>query len=265
VRGEGLQAAAIDVLGARRPDDVAGAAVRLLAAEPNVVLARVWVASGSKLHLAASAGSPSTPGQGWDGVDGADRAVDKIATGGAGMLLHDMSSRSAWMARPDWARSEGIQSFAGQPVVHERRVLGVVAVFARARIDTGAFAALRGFADVVAAALAGARVVDELERRCARLELENAALRGAGGRDPGVTRLLRDLTILVERTLVFGDGGADEAVSAVEWRRRERANLEAALRRAGGRVYGMGGAAEILGVPPTTFASRLKALREGGS
>jgi transcriptional regulator with GAF, ATPase, and Fis domain len=43
-------------------------------------------------------------------------------------------------------------------------------------------------------------------------------------------------------------------------RARERANLVAALERSGGKVYGSGGAAELLGVPVTTLASRLRAL-----
>jgi hypothetical protein len=45
-----------------------------------------------------------------------------------------------------------------------------------------------------------------------------------------------------------------------ERRARERANLVAALERSGGKVYGSGGAAELLGVPSTTLASRLRAL-----
>jgi transcriptional regulator with GAF, ATPase, and Fis domain len=49
-------------------------------------------------------------------------------------------------------------------------------------------------------------------------------------------------------------------LSIGEWREQERANLEAALRRSGGRIYGKDGAAAMLGVPPTTLASRLKAL-----
>ena len=49
-------------------------------------------------------------------------------------------------------------------------------------------------------------------------------------------------------------------LSIGEWREHERANLEAALRRSGGRIYGKDGAAAILGVPPTTLASRLRAL-----
>ena len=45
-----------------------------------------------------------------------------------------------------------------------------------------------------------------------------------------------------------------------EWRRRERENLRTALQLAEGRVYGPDGAADIVGVKPTTLISRLKAL-----
>ncbi|MGQ9371449.1 sigma 54-interacting transcriptional regulator [Azospirillum sp. ST 5-10] len=43
-------------------------------------------------------------------------------------------------------------------------------------------------------------------------------------------------------------------------RARERANLLAALEAAGGKVSGAGGAAALLGLPPTTVTSRAKAL-----
>jgi transcriptional regulator with GAF, ATPase, and Fis domain len=46
-----------------------------------------------------------------------------------------------------------------------------------------------------------------------------------------------------------------------EVRARERANLTKALQRTDGRVYGAGGAAELLGINPTTLASRLRALK----
>jgi transcriptional regulator with GAF, ATPase, and Fis domain len=52
----------------------------------------------------------------------------------------------------------------------------------------------------------------------------------------------------------------DDVVPADEWRRRERANIVAALARADGRVYGAGGAAELLGVKPSTLQSRLRVL-----
>jgi transcriptional regulator with GAF, ATPase, and Fis domain len=44
------------------------------------------------------------------------------------------------------------------------------------------------------------------------------------------------------------------------YRKPERANILAALRQAGGRIRGPGGAAERLGLKPTTLASRIKAL-----
>jgi transcriptional regulator with GAF, ATPase, and Fis domain len=46
-----------------------------------------------------------------------------------------------------------------------------------------------------------------------------------------------------------------------ELRERERANLMKALHRTDGRIYGAGGAAELLRINPTTLASRLRALK----
>jgi transcriptional regulator with GAF, ATPase, and Fis domain len=96
---------------------------------------------------------------------------------------------------------------------------------------------------------------------------------------------VRELQNVVERAVILGRGGeirleqvlgtrtdrrrassgppptpAPEIVSDQEWRRRERANLIAALTRTAGRIYGAGGAAELLGVKPSTLQSRLRAL-----
>ncbi|HTB77204.1 MAG TPA: helix-turn-helix domain-containing protein, partial [Polyangiaceae bacterium] len=67
-----------------------------------------------------------------------------------------------------------------------------------------------------------------------------------------------------------GTGGRAEApgrpsrgkavVPEADVRRFEKENLLAALEATGGRVYGRGGAADLLGVKPTTLASRLKKL-----
>ncbi|MFN0067664.1 MAG: sigma 54-interacting transcriptional regulator [Limisphaerales bacterium] len=45
-----------------------------------------------------------------------------------------------------------------------------------------------------------------------------------------------------------------------ELKRQERESIAAALEQAGGKVFGVGGAAELLGMRPTTLASRIKAL-----
>jgi len=96
---------------------------------------------------------------------------------------------------------------------------------------------------------------------------------------------VRELQNVIERAVILGRGTSElrvdqvlgargeprratstppiepaEIVSDEEWRRRERANLIAALARTAGRIYGAGGAAELLGVKPSTLQSRLRAL-----
>ena len=53
---------------------------------------------------------------------------------------------------------------------------------------------------------------------------------------------------------------SDEVKTEVDLRQIERANLIAALRHCGGRVFGSDGAANLIGIKPTTLTSRLKKL-----
>ena len=53
---------------------------------------------------------------------------------------------------------------------------------------------------------------------------------------------------------------AETVIPEQEWRRLERDNILAALRRANSRISGNGGAAQLLGINPGTLASRIKAL-----
>ena len=50
-------------------------------------------------------------------------------------------------------------------------------------------------------------------------------------------------------------------LTRAELRRREKQNIEAALAETGGKVFGTSGAAALLGMRPTTLASRIKALK----
>ena len=58
---------------------------------------------------------------------------------------------------------------------------------------------------------------------------------------------------------VVSNHSADFLTEA-QWRSLERENLLKALKQAGGKVSGAGGAAELLGVNPNTLASRLRTL-----
>jgi len=51
-----------------------------------------------------------------------------------------------------------------------------------------------------------------------------------------------------------------EVATRDDWKRQERESIMRALQQAGGKVSGQGGAAELLGMRPTTLSSRLKAM-----
>jgi transcriptional regulator with GAF, ATPase, and Fis domain len=55
-----------------------------------------------------------------------------------------------------------------------------------------------------------------------------------------------------------GNGSEPTVLTEFEWRQRERDNMQAALIRSGWRIHGAGGAAELLGLKPTTLISRMK-------
>lgn len=104
---------------------------------------------------------------------------------------------------------------------------------------------------------------------------------------------VRELQNVVERTVIVSQGGrlrldlvfphraaephpscpgskastsSSAYVSEYDWKQRERENLLAALKQAGGKIYGPSGAAELLGIKPTTLAYRLRAagIRKAG-
>jgi len=72
---------------------------------------------------------------------------------------------------------------------------------------------------------------------------------------------LADLPAAVPATPSSKTETPDSILTDRELRERERANLMKALHRTDGRIYGAGGAAEGLGINPTTLASRLRALK----
>ena len=50
-------------------------------------------------------------------------------------------------------------------------------------------------------------------------------------------------------------------LTRAELKQRERESLTAALAKTGGKIFGPDGAAALLGMKPTTLASRIKSMR----
>ncbi|MDY3553669.1 sigma-54 dependent transcriptional regulator [Gemmata sp. JC717] len=78
----------------------------------------------------------------------------------------------------------------------------------------------------------------------------------------------RELQNVIERAVIVSEGdelvvdpawlGAPPVETARTWAEQEKARIVAALRAAGGRVYGPGGAAHRLGLKPTTLYGKMR-------
>jgi transcriptional regulator with GAF, ATPase, and Fis domain len=89
---------------------------------------------------------------------------------------------------------------------------------------------------------------------------------------------IRELQNVIERAVILSAGGTlsfdlqetriagrQESLLAAPFTRKqfldlERRTIEEALRKSGGKIYGAGGAAELLGMRPTTVSSKIAAL-----
>jgi formate hydrogenlyase transcriptional activator len=98
-------------------------------------------------------------------------------------------------------------------------------------------------------------------------EISSRTLRVLQSHDwPGNVRELRNV---IERGVIVSEGeelmidpawlvSASPAESARTWAEQEKARILAALRSANGRVYGPGGAAQRLGLKPTTLYGKMR-------
>lgn len=206
---DSLQRIILSVAQSRGLDAVLQMMVRGLAEQSDVALARIWlVAPGDIcascrlrsvcpdhtrcLHLAASAGNPvSETGtveteEGWTRIDGdfrriplnAPLKVGLVGSTGQPVLLQvpDSAETEPWITQPDWVKAQRIQSFAGQPLIYQEEVLGVLVVFSRAHLNEQEFGLLCAFANHAAVAISNVRAMEQIK-------VLNAQIRATAERD----------------------------------------------------------------------------------
>ena len=212
-------------------------------ASPHTVLARVWLATPGILQLAGSAGNP-TGGGSYARLDGTfstigigEGKIGRIAESRTSRVVPNLRGDEDWLANPGWVARQGVRSFAGYPLTSGDHLLGVMAIFDRARLSTDDMARHELLARLASLRLMSLRERDALLRRLSELEaLQPRAI------DPPAAARARSI------------------ITRGELRTIERETLEAALGRSGGRVFGPRGAAILLGMKPTTLTSRMLAL-----
>jgi len=125
------------------------------------------------LHLMSSAGKPVTEEvEVWSALDGpfhriplGTNLVGHIAVKGEPQI-HNIIENSFWENHREWADSEKLKGFVGQPLIHNGDVLGVIALFTRINVskDGDGSTWLRIIADHTASAIANARAFDKIQR-----------------------------------------------------------------------------------------------------
>jgi len=196
----------------------------------RVVLARLWLTDGSSdLRLAASAGTPAGGGS-YANLDGpfariplGAGKIGRIATSGEPIIVPAIRGDEEWFTNPGWIARQGVRAFYGFPLLDADDLLGVLAVFERATAAADRVDDLRFLADYAAARLASVR------ERNAQPHAPSPPSRPA-------------------------------IVTRDELRAIERETIANALDQTAGRIFGPAGAARLLGMKPTTLASRIKVL-----
>lgn len=185
MQAEPLLSLVVTVAGEQRVQGVLDHIVRGLTAQPGIALARIWLLmpgdlcdscfmrtecrdQSQCLHLVASAGDPlNSPDEDWSFLQGHFRRMPLnarkagvIGATGSPILIKDFAPENEWIARPDWARREGIRAFAGHPLIFRGKILGVLALFSRQPFDEQDFMWLRMFADRAAVAITNAQAFE---------------------------------------------------------------------------------------------------------
>ncbi len=128
------------------------------------------------LHLAASAGLYANLDGEYRRIPLGALKIGRIAQGWGPMATNDILHDDRLPNKP-WMTANGLQSFAGHPLMFRKELLGVLALFGRRPLAKEEFDRLAVFANEAAVAIKNAQLFAEIEQLKNRLQAENLYLR----------------------------------------------------------------------------------------
>lgn len=124
----------------------------------GAAFARIWTRSAREpvLELQASAGIYTHLDGEHSRVPVGKYKIGRIAESGTPHLTNDVQN-DPWVSDTEWARREGMVSFAGYPLIIDGKILGVMALFAREPLADDTLTALSSISDSIAIGIERAR------------------------------------------------------------------------------------------------------------
>lgn len=162
-------------------DDLDAAFARIWLLGPGDLCADCYKASDCRdrnqcLHLKASAGLYANLDGEYRRIPLGSLKIGKIAQGFGPMQTNDVLGDDR-LPNKQWMTENGLQSFAGYPLVFREDVLGVIAMFGRRPLADHECERLATFAHQAAIAIKNAQLFAEVEQLKNRLQAENVYLR----------------------------------------------------------------------------------------
>lgn len=127
------------------------------------------------LHLSASAGLYTNLNGEYRRIPLGALKIGKIAQGSGALSTNDVLGDDRLPNKP-WMKENGLQSFAGYPLIFRGDLLGVIAMFGRRPLTDEEFERLAVFAHEAAVAIKNAQLFTEVEQLKNRLQAENLYL-----------------------------------------------------------------------------------------
>lgn len=205
----------------------------------EAAFARIWTISNDRqmLELRASAGMYTHLNGAYSRIGVGQYKIGLIAQERKAYLSNDVQN-DARVENKDWARQEGMISFAGCPLVVEDRVVGVMGLFSKKPLPENAAETLAFVADAIAQGIG--RKQAEVERERLRwLETDLAHLNRVS--------MMGELAASLGHEIVQPISGAlMNANTCLRWLNRDQPNLEVAREAASRMVRDSMRAVEII-------------------
>lgn len=160
------------------------------------------------------------------------RKIGHIAANGEMVRIDHIQDDDPWIARPEWVRTERVRSFLGLPLCYRNVTLGVLGMFSREPIGDSCREWLVMIADHLAAAIANAQALEEIESLKLQLEQENEYLREEVsttafgeliGHSPALHKISQQIDLVAptdSSVLILGESGTGKELVAREVHRR---------------------------------------------